>query len=235
MKTPLRSRLTLWWVLLFVPVLTLFYWQILLTGQFSLLTASEGVNQGYSWLQFWTSSIRHWTLPLWDPYTMAGHSFAGEMQTGAFNPLRLLLALVPFNHEGVFSPKLYHVWFVAMQAMAACFMFALVREFGLSRVPAFVAGLCFALGGFVARMQWPDMFESAAWLPVVFLFLLRALRSETLRKTAFNAALSGLAIGMTILASRLHIVIMEALTVASAAIFYACVSSRRRRLGRGRR
>jgi hypothetical protein len=233
-KTPLRERLTLAWVLLFIPVFALFYWKILLTNQFSLLTSSEGVNQGYSWLRFWISSVRHGTLPIWDPYGLAGHSFAGEMQTGAFNPLRLVLALVPFNHDGVLSPKLYHVWYAAMHLMAACFMFALVRELGLSRFPAFVAGLCFSMGGFVARMGWPDMFESAAWLPVVFLFLLRALRSETVRRTAWNAALSGLGIGMTILASRIHIVIMEMLAVGSAAIFYACVSKPEAPDGAGR-
>ena len=111
-----------------------------------------------------------------------------------------------------------------MHFMAACFMFALLRELRLSRFSAFMGGICFALGGFVARMPWPDMYESAAWLPIVFLFLLRALRAQTLRKTAFNAALSGLAVGMTVLASRLHIVMMEMLVVFSAVVYYACVT-----------
>src|ERR1035441_9776714 len=77
-----------------------FYWQLLLTRQFSLLTGAEDVNQAYSWFHFWITQLRRGAAPLWDPYTFAGHSFAGEMQTAAFYPLNLLLALFPFNNRG---------------------------------------------------------------------------------------------------------------------------------------
>ena len=76
-----------------------FYWQILLTRQYSLLTEQEAVNQGYSWFHFWIAQLRRGAAPLWDPYTSAGHSFSGEMQTAAFYPLNLLLALFPFGSE----------------------------------------------------------------------------------------------------------------------------------------
>jgi len=223
-KTFWRSRPALGWVLLFVPVVVLFYWKIVLTGQFSLLTSAEGVNQAYSWTQYWIVGIRHGILPLWDPYVSAGHSFAGEMQTGAFNPLHLLLALVPFNNAGVFSPRLFHFWSAGMHVLAACFMFALARELGVSRFAAFIAGICFSLGGFVARAGWPDMLETALWLPLVFLFLIRALRSEGARAVVWNAALGGLALGMAILSGGLHVVIMDALAVVSAGIYYLCAA-----------
>jgi hypothetical protein len=231
-KNPFRSRPTLGWILLLVPVLAVFYWKTLITGQFSLLTDSEGVNQAYAWLHFWLDSIRHGSLPIWDPYTMAGHSFSGEMQTGAFNPLRLIWLLAPFNRRGLLSPAAYHVWYALMHFMAAGFMFALLREFRLSRFSSFMGGLCFSLGGFVGHMYWPDMYESAAWLPIVFLFLLRALRAETVRKTALNAAFGGLAVGMTILASRLHIVMMEMIVVFSGVVYHACASPGRDSAGR---
>jgi hypothetical protein len=129
-RTTIRS------LLLLLLVTVLFYWKIVLTKQFSLLTESEGVSQAYSWLQFWTSTVRHGFLPLWDRYTLAGHSFAGEMQTAAFYPLHLLLALFPPGSSG-FSPQLYHLWFVFAHFLGACFMFALVRELGLSRFAAY--------------------------------------------------------------------------------------------------
>ncbi len=197
----------------------LFYWKILLTHEFSLLTAWEGVNQGYAWLNFWVTSVRHGVLPLWDPYTWAGHSFIGEMQTAAFYPLHLLLALVPFNRDGVFSPQLYHEWFAFAHFLGACFMFALVRDIGLRRFPALIAGICFAFGGFVCHAEWPHQFESAIWLPLIFLFLLRALRAEDTRDALRNAAISGLCVGLSILAGGLHVVLMQALVVASAAAF----------------
>ena len=57
-----RRHVTFGWLLLFVPTIVLFYWKILLTGQFSLLTEGEGVNQAYSWLQFWIISLVYGTV-----------------------------------------------------------------------------------------------------------------------------------------------------------------------------
>src|SRR6266481_5331838 len=126
-KATVKSML---WLLL---IMILFYWKILLTRQFSLLTESEGINQAYAWYHFWIVGLRQGILPLWDPYVFAGRSFAGEMQTAAFYPLNFLLALFPFNHAGVLSPQLYNSFFVLGHFLGACFMFALVRELGLQR------------------------------------------------------------------------------------------------------
>src|SRR5262249_30727159 len=115
-----ERRLTVGWLSLFVPVVILFYWKILLTRQFSLLTGSESVTQAYSWLPFWVGSIRHRVLPLWDPYTFAGHSFSGEMQTAAFYPLHLILALFPLNQHNVLSPYIYHAWWAGGHLLGAC-------------------------------------------------------------------------------------------------------------------
>ena len=207
---------TLWLFLITV----LFYWKILLTHEFSLLTESEGVNQAYSWYHFFIGSLRQGILPLWDPHMFAGRSFAGEMQTAAFYPLNLLLAAVPFNSAGVLSPRVYHEFLALAHFLAACFMFALIRELGLNRFSALVGAICFSLGGFVARMSWPHMLESCIWLPLIFLFLLRACRAPTMRRSLLEASLSGLGLGMAILAGGLHIVMMQAMVVVSAVAFY---------------
>jgi Bacterial membrane protein YfhO len=212
-------RSTIRSLLLLLLATVLFYWKIVLTGQFSLLTESEGVSQAYSWLQFWTSTLRYGFLPLWDPYTLAGHPFAGEMQTAAFYPLHLLLALFPPGSSG-FSPHLYHLWFVFTHFLGACFMYALVRELGLRRLAACIAGICFSLGGFVARMPWPHMLESSIWLPLVFLFFLRAIRADESRRAVWNSAIAGLVLGLSILAGGLHVVIMQVLAIMSAAGYH---------------
>ncbi|HXF25977.1 MAG TPA: YfhO family protein [Bryobacteraceae bacterium] len=209
-------------LLLFVAVV-LFYWKILLTQQFSLLADSEAVNQAYSWFHFLAANLRSGVFPLWDPYMFAGRSFAGEMQTGAFYPLNWLLALVPFNRQGMFSPRLYHIYYVFGHFLAAWFMFALVRGLGLSRFSALIAGLCYSLGGFVARMGgWPHMLESCIWLPLIVLLLLRALNAKTTRGALVPASVAGLLLGLSILAGGLHVVIMQSIVVVSAGAFYAC-------------
>ncbi|MGA2433718.1 MAG: YfhO family protein [Bryobacteraceae bacterium] len=199
----------------------LYYWKILLTSQFSLLTGRESVSQAYSWFHFWIRSIRHGSLPLWDPYSFAGRSFPGEMQTAAFYPLNFLLLLFPFDHAGVFSLWSYHIWYAFAHFLGACFMYALARELGLRRFAAIVAGLCFSLGGFVEGSGWPHMLHSSIWLPLIFLFLVRAMRADSLRRVLLYSSLSGIFLGLAILAGGFHVVIMEALVIASAAVFVA--------------
>ncbi len=225
------SRPTVKALSLLLLATALFYWKILFSREFTLLTGYEGVSQAYAWLQFWIVSIRHGTLPLWDPYSVAGHAFGGEMQTAAFYPLNLVLAAFPFNHDGVLSPRLYHVWFAFTHFLGACFMYALARELGLRRFAAIVAGICFSLGGFVSHGLWLDMLDSAIWLPLVFLFVLRALRAESRRRAVLEAALCGLSLGLAVLAGRLHMVMMQALVVASAVIFAGFQQRLRRKWG----
>lgn len=220
----MQRRTTIGWLLLFVPLTAVFYWKIVLTSQFSLLTDSESVNQGYSWMQLVITSIRHGSLPIWDPYTLGGHSFAGEMQTAVFYPFHLLLALFPSSSASVLPPATYHLWFAVTHVLAACFMFALIREFGLSQFSAFIAGICFSFGGFVAHMAWPHLLESSIWLPLVFLFFLRAVRAASYGFAIVNASVGGLMVGMSVLAGGLHVVLMIALVIVSAGIFYACSS-----------
>ncbi len=190
-----------------------FYWQIVFTRQFSMLTVGETVNQAYSWFHFWAESVRHGSVPLWDPYTFGGHSFIGEMQTAAFYPLHLVFALFPANGNGLLSTRLYHLYFVFTHLLAAYFMFALIREMGLIRSAALLAGVCYSLGGFVGAAPWPHLLESAVWLPLQFLLMLRALQAPALRQSLTYAALAGLTLGLSILAGGLHIVMMQAIVL----------------------
>jgi hypothetical protein len=198
----------------------LFYWKLLFTNQFSLLTQGEGVNQAYSWLQFIVKSIRRGSLPIWDPFTFSGHSFLGEMQTGGFYPVHFLLALIPFNRDGVLSPHTYNLFFVFTHFLGVCFFFVLARELGRSRFASLVSSLCFSLAGVVGHLSWPHMLESSIWLPIILLFLLRAFKERNTRRAALCAAVCGLALGMSILAGGLHVVIMQCLVIVSTAVFY---------------
>lgn len=172
------SRTTAKYLFLLALAVSLFYWKTLLTRQFTMLIGSEAVNYTYAWLHFWVNSIRHGQLPLWDPYGFSGRPFAGEMLTAAYDPLHLLLALVPFNRDGMFSPQLYNGMMIMMHLLGAYFAFALLMELRLARLSAFVGACCFALGGLVVRILWPPYVESAVWLPVIVLFLIRAMHSE---------------------------------------------------------
>jgi len=210
------------WFALLALVTTLFFWKIVLSGQFSMILEYEGANQGYSWYHFTAASLQKGVLPLWDPYTHSGRSFSGEMQTGLFYPLKLPLYFWPLQEGKLLSERLFHLLYVFAHLLAAIFMFLLAEELGLERFPAFVSAICFGLGGFVGKTMWPDMVDSAIWLPLILLFLLRALNAGLTAKGAAHAGLAGAALGMSVLGGRLHVPLMEGLVVVSAAAFFAC-------------
>ncbi len=220
MKTNLK------WMSLIFAVTVLFFWKITLTQQFSVLMQQEQANQAYAWYHFSSAAFHQGIVPLWDPYTHAGRTFVGGMETGLFYPPKMLLYAWPLNRSGLLSPKLFHDYYVLTHILAACFLFLLARELGLGPFAAFVSSLCFSLAGFLAKLPWPDMLDSGIWLPLVILFLLRALRTSGARWVALFACLSGVALGMAILAGRIHIVIMDGAAVAAAAAYVACEKPR---------
>src|ERR1022692_2292936 len=83
------------WAALLLVVVTLFFWKILFTRQFSVFVDYDNANQAYAWDQFSAKEIQSGRLPLWDPYIQAGRTFVGEMQTALFYPPKLALYLWP--------------------------------------------------------------------------------------------------------------------------------------------
>jgi hypothetical protein len=214
MKTNLK------WLLLILTTSILFFWKLVLTDQFSILMQQEQANQTYCWYHFSAASLQQGILPLWDPYTHAGRTFVGGMETGLFYPPKLLLYFWPLDSSGLFSLRVFHVYYVLTHVLAAFFLFVLARELGLGTFPSFVASLCFSLAGFMSRIPWSDMLDSAIWLPLILLFLIRAWRSTELLPSLLNAGLAGLCLGMAILAGRIHIVMMDVLAILGAAVWF---------------
>ena len=214
------SRSTAKYLGLLALTIALFFWKTLLTNQFTRIIGSEAVNYNYSWLHFWVSSIRQGHIPLWDPYAFCGRPFAAEMLPSAFYPLHLVFLLVPFNNNGLFSPRLYNETFILAHFLCACFTFALIRELGMSRFAAYVGACCFSLSTMLVRMIWLPFVEAGIWLPAICFFLIRALRAEHARIAVLNASLSGLCLGMSILTGGLHFSIMQGIVVITAIGYY---------------
>ncbi|HLM99697.1 MAG TPA: YfhO family protein [Bryobacteraceae bacterium] len=210
------SRSTAKYLGLLALTIAIFFWKTLLTNQFTRIIGSEAVNYNYSWLRFWISSLRQGHMPLWDPYAFCGRPFAGEMLPSAFYPLHLAFLLVPFNHNGLFSPRLYNETFILTHLLCAIFTFALIRELGMSRFPAFVGACCFSLGGLLVRMIWLPFVEAGIWLPAICFFLIRALKAEGARRAVLEASLSGLCLGLSILTGGIHFSIMQGVVVITA-------------------
>ena len=213
-------------LLLLLAAVVAYYWRIVFTRRFSMVTDSETVSQAYSWFHFWAESIRHGAWPLWDPYAFAGRSYAGEMQMAGFYPLHLVFALFGPDRYGLLSERLYHGYFVFAHVIAAVAMFALIRELELGYFAAVVGGLCFSVGGFMGQVPWPHLLESASWTPVLFLLFLRASKPVEFRRAVLYASLTGLVLGLSILAGGLHMVFMQAILLAAAGVYQAFLQRR---------
>jgi hypothetical protein len=218
------------WILLLVAIVFLFYWKLIFTNQYTVLWDWEPVTQSYSWFNFAASSIHKGILPIWDPFRFSGSTFIGEMQTGLFYPLKFLVYMLPLDRNGMVPEDAYSWFYVVTHLLAAIFMFALARQLRVSNFGSTVAGVTFALGGYLANTLHPHTLDSGIWLPLIVLFFLRSADEDSAIRAAFWASLSGACLGMTVLGGGIHMTIMAGLMIAAMAAFICKDASPRLRV-----
>lgn len=129
---------------------------------------------------FQLEALRAGQLPVWNPYTYAGHPFLADTQAAVFYPVsNLLLALTePWTGVGA---RLYFLQVeAALQvALAGFFVYLLVRDLTQSEFAAFTSGCCFAFSGYLTG--YPPLqlaiLRTAIWLPLILWLLGRAFAS----------------------------------------------------------
>ncbi len=105
----------------------------------------------------------HGHIPWWNPYEGIGAPLAGEMQSGAFFPPTLLLAL----HDGLLYLQ------VLLEVFAGWSTYFLSRRLGIGRSASTAAGAAFALCGTFAWFAHAP-FRPVAFLPLALLGVERA-------------------------------------------------------------
>jgi hypothetical protein len=134
--------------------------------------------------------VRSWhetgELPVWNPYSFGGMPFLADVQVAAFYPPHVVLYFL--NEEQV-GPALS--WLVVAHVILAGWaMYLYARRQQLDRLPALIAAIGFMFAG-----KWLMHILAAghyimvplAWLPLVLLFLERAIR----RGSVLSAVLAG--------------------------------------------
>jgi hypothetical protein len=109
----------------------------------------------------------HGIVPWWNPFEALGAPLVAEMQSAAFFPPTLLLAL----------PQGQLYFHVTLELVAGLSTWALAREMGLGRAPATVAGLLFGLNGTMAWLGNAP-FNPVCFLPLALLGLERLRRRD---------------------------------------------------------
>ena len=210
---PLQAR---WRRRLIGPLILLalcvgFYWKILLTDQYTWLDSPDLVNLIMPWFQLEAGEWHRGRIPLWDPYIYGGQTLVGQAEPGVAYPLNWLLFWMPLR-DGWIRQVSLHWYYLAIHFMGAIFCFWLCRDLKRSTSASLLAGAAFGLGGYLGVVTWPYMINGLVWAPLVFLYMLRALRGE---RPVASAAASGAFLGVSWLSGHHQIPIFISLTVAS--------------------
>jgi hypothetical protein len=198
----------------------LFHWKLVLTNQYTWLESPDMANLVMPWMQFQASEWHHGRFPMWDPNSWTGQPLFGQGQPGAAYPLNWLMFWMPLNDHGWLRQDVLHWYYVLIHFLAALTCYALARELGRSKEASIVAGSIFALGGYVAFTDWPQMLNGAVWAPLVFLYLFRVARGEGMLASSL---LSGFFLGVTWLVGHHQLPLF--VSIAAAILWIAVVAS----------
>lgn len=190
-----------WWrrsspglLLLLLPFLL--FWQMWWPAADRRLAFAYGdfIEQHYPMRVFVAGELRDGRLPVWDPYTFSGEPIAAGTIAGAFYPLGFWQALFPrpLPLMALQIEAVFHL------SLAGVFTWLLVRRLTGSTGAGLVAGAGFSLGGFMTSYPALQLIilETATWLPASLWLLELSLA----RRSLLLAALTGLALGCSILA-----------------------------------
>ena len=144
----------------------------------------------------------HGHVPWWNPFEGVGAPLAGEMQSGAFFPLTLLLAL----HDGVLWVQL------AVEAVAGWSTYFLVRRLGVARPFATAAGVAFGLCGTLAWLAHAPI-RPVALLPLCLIGVERSVDAAREHRRGGWRVLA-VALALSILAGFPETTFIDALFVA---------------------
>lgn len=196
-------------------IITCFYWKLTLSNQYTWMETPDIANQVLPWFQFQAGEWHSGHFPLWDPYEWGGQSLIGQAQPGVTYPFNWILFLWPLRN-GWIRQAAMHWYFVLIHYMGALFCYWLCRDLKRSRGASLFAGLAFGLAGWIGHTDWPQMLNGAIWAPLVFLFLLRALRGE---RPLANAGISGALMGFSLLSGHHQIPTFVGLAVGGVWIY----------------
>ena len=157
-----------------------FYWKVLLTNR-SVFPWDAG-DFFYPTLGFVHEELRHFRLPLWNPYNMSGFPAIADPESQIFYPFTWLLVLLdPFSHLPF---KLVEAELVVHFILAGLFMYWLAKDYTKDTFSALLGGVLFMYSGaMVAHTEHIASVEAMAWYPLVFLLARRGLFEKNWRWT----------------------------------------------------
>ena len=166
------NRVSRWgWPISLLILPAIFWWQIAFAGR--VLVGIDLFTYFYPLRDYTASMLATGQLPLWNPYLFLGAPLLANIQAGTFYPLNLLLTWLT-------APTAINWSILIHLALAGLGVYVFARRtLGMSRPAAWVAGVIYALGGFLsAQAEHVNQLTISAWLPWLLLLLELSLQSK---------------------------------------------------------
>ncbi|MEM4723563.1 MAG: YfhO family protein, partial [Candidatus Hadarchaeum sp.] len=156
-----------------------FFWRLLFTANV-WMPAGGGdlVSFLYPLYAFAARSFRAGDIPLWNPYLYGGAPFAADNQSALFYPINLLLFLLrsPVDYRAMELLAVAHFY---LAGVCAYFGLRYIGRPPMKRWAALAGALAFMFSDlFVTHFGNLNMIACAAWVPLVFCLLWRALEEQ---------------------------------------------------------
>ncbi len=120
-----------------------------------------------------SDALHNGELPLWTPFINMGYPLHADMQSGAWNPLVLLIGSL--THYPLTA---FHIELICYFSLAGIGFYYLGRSNGWSRPISVLTGAAYTFCGFFTdSTQFFVCVAGAAWIPFILLYLQRMIRT----------------------------------------------------------
>ena len=205
-------------------VTLIFFWPVVAGKAWIPRGGGDSVSFIFPMYRFASQSLWSGMIPLWNPYQYAGTPFITDNQSGIFYPFNLLLFLLNpnFTYRAIEGLVMWH-FFYAGAAMYFCARL-LPDSKPVWRPAALVGSLAFLFSSlFITHIGNLNLIAVAAWLPLVFLALHRAILAPGTQSRLAWAIAGGVALGISTLAGHGQMTFLLAAYLGAYGIYRSLV------------
>ena len=136
---------------------------------------TDAVSQFYPWRALVGSFWRSGKPPLWNYYMFNGAPFLATLHSAALYPLNFIYLFL--SDASAWAVLVYLQIILSMW-----FMYLLLREINLPRLPSVLGSIAFGFSGYmIAWLQFATGGHAGLWLPLILYFVLRFKKTENIK------------------------------------------------------
>ena len=138
---------------------------------------NDALTYYYPVRTFISDALNNGQLPLWTPYINLGYPLHADLQSGAWNPVIWIFALLT-----KYSLSAFHYELLLYIAFAGIGFYYLCRNIGYSKTVAFAIAIAYQFSGFITdSVQFFNCIPAACYLPFIILFFRKTIAEKKIK------------------------------------------------------